>query len=100
MSGGSMTLDPTFSSCPVQSAESSGPISTTTPASSWPSVNGQGNGFGQWPLRMCRSVPQTPQAPIWISAAFFGTLGLGTSRITGGAPGPSKVATRTVVIGF
>ena len=27
--------------------------STITPPSSWPSVNGHGNGFGQWPLRMC-----------------------------------------------
>ena len=39
-------------------------------------------------------MPHTPQAPILISAAFFGTSGHGTVRITGGAPGPSKVATR------
>ena len=47
---------------------------------------------------MCRSVPHTPQAPIWISAALRGTAGRATSRITGGAPGPAKVATRTVVM--
>ena len=27
-----------------------------------------------------------------------GTAGLGTSRITGGAPGPAKVATRTLAM--
>jgi hypothetical protein len=47
---------------------------------------------------MCRSVPQTPQAPIWISAALAGTSGLCTSRMTGGAPGPSNVATRMLVM--
>src|SRR5215213_2865743 len=63
--------------------------------SSSPSVNGQGSGRGQWPLRMWRSVPQTPQAAMRMSAALGGTSGLGTSRITGGSPGPSKVATWT-----
>src|SRR2546427_2624708 len=43
---------------------------------------------------MWRSVPHTPHAPILISAAFFGTFGHGTLRMTGGAPGPAKVATR------
>jgi len=43
---------------------------------------------------MCKSVPQTPQAPFWSKAAFFGIDGQGTLRITGRAPGPSKVATR------
>src|SRR6516225_6057756 len=43
---------------------------------------------------MWRSVPQTPQAPIWISAAFFGISGQGTLWITGLAPGPEKVETR------
>src|SRR5439155_18828205 len=56
--------------------------------------NGHGSFFGQCPLRMCKSVPQTPQAPILISAAFLGTWGQGTVRITGLAPGPSKVETR------
>ena len=51
-----------------------------TPPSSWPSVNGQGSGFGQWPFRMCRSVPQTPQAPILISAAFCGDVRPGHRR--------------------
>ena len=45
-------------------------------------------------------MPQTPQAPIWISAALAGTAGLGTCRMTGGAPGPSNVATRMLVIVF
>ena len=52
-------------------------------------LRGQGNGFGQWPFRICRSVPQTPQAPTLISAALFGIFGHGTLRITGCAPGPS-----------
>jgi hypothetical protein len=43
---------------------------------------------------MCWSVPQTPQAPILIRAAFGGTRGQGTSCITGSAPGPAKVVTR------
>src|ERR1700737_4576812 len=43
---------------------------------------------------MCRSVPHTPQAPILMSAAFFGTSGQGTERITGSQPGPSNVETR------
>src|SRR6516162_4405457 len=43
---------------------------------------------------MWRSVPQTPQAPIWIRAAFLGILGQGTLWITGLAPGPAKVETR------
>ena len=80
----------------MKSARNSAPASTTTPPSSWPSVTGHGKGFGQWPLRMCRSVPQTPQAPIWISAAFFGICGHGTVRMTGVAPGAAKVATRMV----
>ena len=74
------------------------PFSTITPPISWPSVNGHGSGFGQWPLRMCRSVPHTPQAPIWINAAFSGTCGRGTSWMTGAAPGPANVATRIVLI--
>ena len=78
----------------MKSSVNSAPASTITPPSSWPSVNGHGSGFGQWPLRMCWSVPQTPHAPILISAAFFGTSGHGTVRMTGGAPGPSNVATR------
>jgi hypothetical protein len=60
-----------------------------TPPSSWPSVNGHGSGFGQCPFRMCRSVPQTPQAPILINAAFLPTFGHGTVRMIGCAPGPS-----------
>src|SRR5215211_4217579 len=95
MSGGSMTLDPTSRGWPMKSSVSSSPISSTTPTSSWPSVNGQGSGRGQWPLRMWRSVPQTPQAAMRMSAALGGTSGFVTSRITGGSPGPSKVATRT-----
>src|ERR1043165_3173045 len=78
----------------MKSSVTSEPHSTITPPSSWPSVNGHGKGFGQWPFRMCWSVPHTPQAPIWINAALRGTCGHGTVRITGGAPGPSKVATR------
>src|SRR4051812_33597425 len=34
-----------------------------------------------------------------MSAAFFGTSGQGTVRITGGAPGPSNVATRIFSFG-
>ena len=89
ISGGSISLEPTPIGLPMKSVFSSEPISTITPASSWPSVNGHGSGFGQWPLRMCWSVPHTPQAPIWISAPFGGTFGHGTSRMTGSAPGPS-----------
>src|SRR3712207_5204113 len=48
---------------------------------------------------MWRSVPQTPQAATRMSAALGGTSGFGTSRITGGSPGPSKVVTRTDCIG-
>src|SRR3712207_716830 len=99
MSGGSMTLDPTSRGWLMKSSVSSGPISSTTPTSSCPSVNGQGSGLGQWPLRMWRSVPQTPQAATRMSAALGGTSGFGTSRITGGSPGPSKVVTRTVCMG-
>src|SRR5918998_781381 len=95
MSGGSMTFDPTSRGWPMKSSVSSSPISSTTPTSSWPSVNGQGSCRGQWPLRMWRSVPQTPQAAMRMSAALGGTSGFGTSRITGGSPGASKVATRT-----
>src|SRR6516225_9600391 len=47
---------------------------------------------------MCRSVPHTPQAPIWMSAAFLGIFGHSTDRITGSAPGPAKVATRMVLL--
>src|SRR5215467_2964474 len=43
---------------------------------------------------MCKSVPHTPQAPTLMSAACLGTCGQGTVRITGSAPGASKVATR------
>src|SRR6516164_1622662 len=89
-----MTFEPTVSGLLMKSSVNSGPHSTMTPPSSWPSVNGQGSGFGQWPLRMCKSVPQTPQAPILISAAFLPTFGHGTLRITGFAPGPSWVQTR------
>ena len=78
----------------MKSSVSWSPFSTITPPISWPSVNGQGSGFGQWPLRMCRSVPHTPQAPIWIRAALRGTGGRGTSWMTGAAPGPANVATR------
>src|ERR1700752_5501677 len=83
----------------MKSAVNSAPAATITPPSSWPSVNGHGSGFGQWPLRMCWSVPQTPQAPILISAAFLGTAGHGTVRITGGAPGTSEGATRMEALG-
>ena len=93
-----MIREPTSSGLPMKSAVSSEPFSTMTPPISWPSVNGHGRGLGQWPLRMWRSVPHTPQAPIWIRAAFAGTCGRGTSRITGGAPGPAKVATRMPVM--
>jgi hypothetical protein len=55
---------------------------------------GPRQGLRPMALRMCWSVPQTPQAPILISAAFFGTAGHGTVSITGLAPGPAKVATR------
>ena len=64
-----------------------------TPASSWPSVIGQGSGLGQWPFRMCRSVPHTPHESMRIKAAFAGTEGRGTEFITGGRPGPSKLTT-------
>ena len=74
-----MMREPTSSGLPMKSAVSSAPFSTMTPPISWPSVNGHGKGFGQWPLRMCRSVPHTPQAPIWMRAAFFGTRGRGTA---------------------
>ena len=73
----------------MKSSLNSEPTSTSTPPISWPSVNGHGNGFGQWPFRICRSVPQTPQAPTFIKAAFFGIFGHGTVRMTGWAPGPS-----------
>jgi len=33
--------------------------------------------FGQWPFRICRSVPQTPQAPNLDQRAFFGIFGHG-----------------------
>lgn len=89
-----MTLLPTAMGRSIQSVLRSGPISTTMPVISWPRVKGQGSGFGQWPFRMCRSVPQTPQAAMRISAALRPTFGQGTSRMTGGAPGPAKVATR------
>ena len=59
-----MTFEPTASVWPMKSVFSACPISTTTPANSWPSVNGHGSGLGQWPFKMCKSVPQTPQAPI------------------------------------
>ena len=95
-----MIFEPTSSGLPMKSSVSSAPASTMTPPISWPSVNGHGSGFGQWPFRMCRSVPHTPHAPIWISAAFFGTSGHGTVRITGGAPGPAKVATRIASLGI
>jgi hypothetical protein len=49
---------------------------------------------------MCKSVPQTPQAPTFINAAFFGIFGQGTLRITGCAPGPSYVHTRICCMGF
>src|SRR6516165_4757058 len=91
-----MTFEPTVSGLLMKSSVNSGPHSTITPPISWPRVNGQGSGFGQWPLRICRSVPHTPHAPILISAAFRGTSGHGTRCITGGAPGPAKVATRIV----
>ena len=78
----------------IQSVFRSGPFSTMMPAISWPRVKGQGSGFGQWPFRMCRSVPQTPQAPILIRADFGDIFGQATRRMTGSAPGPSKVATR------
>jgi hypothetical protein len=38
--------------------------------------------------------PQTPQAPIWISAAWAGILGQGTLSIVALPLGPAKVATR------
>src|SRR5947209_2655601 len=47
---------------------------------------------------MCRSVPQTPQAPTVNSAAFDGTVGRGTVRMSGDVPGPANVATRTCCI--
>src|SRR5438309_9694575 len=46
---------------------------------------------------MCKSVPHTPQAPILMSAALRPTSGHGTERMTGGAPGPAKVATRIML---
>src|SRR5437773_2631469 len=58
----------------MMSSLNSEPTSTSTPPISWPCVNGQGSCFGQWPFRICRSVPQTPQAPTFISAACFGIL--------------------------
>ena len=97
--GGNMSFEPTPMGLPMKSVVSSSPISTITPASSWPSVKGQGSGFGQWPLRICRSVPQTPQAPICTSAAFGPIFGRGTVWMTGLAPGPAKVATRMSDIG-
>ncbi|MEY9223690.1 hypothetical protein ABH974_004113 [Bradyrhizobium ottawaense] len=78
----------------MKSSVNSSPHSTMTPPSSWPSVNGQGSGFGQCPLRICRSVPQTPQAPTLISAALRPTFGHGTVRMTGSEPGPAWVQTR------
>ena len=73
----------------MKSSANSDPTSTSTPPISWPSVNGQGSCFGQWPFRICRSVPHTPQAPTLINAALFGIFGHGTLRMTGCAPGPS-----------
>src|SRR5829696_608502 len=89
-----MIFEPTAIGLPMKSSVRPSPFSTMTPPISWPRVKGHGKGFGQWPLRMCWSVPQTPQAPILISAAFFGTAGHGTVSMTGLAPGPAKVATR------
>src|SRR5712692_10331797 len=89
-----MTFDPSFSGLLMKCSRKSAPTSTRTPPISCPSVNGHGSCLGQCPLRMCRSVPQTPQAPILMSAALLGMSGQGTVRITGAAPGPSKVETR------
>src|SRR5579862_3714131 len=95
-----MTFDPTFSGLLMKSSVNSEPTSTSTPPISCPSVNGHGNGFGQCPLRMCRSVPQTPQAPTLIRAAFLPIFGHGTLRMTGFAPGPSYVHTRICSMAF
>src|SRR3712207_596676 len=48
---------------------------------------------------MWRSVPQTPQAAMRMSAALGGTSGFITSRIMACVPGPSYAATRTVGMG-
>jgi hypothetical protein len=44
---------------------------------------------------MCWSVPQTPQAPTFSSAARSGIEGQGTLWMIGVAPGPETVDTRT-----
>jgi hypothetical protein len=41
-------------------------------------VNGQGRGFGQWPLRMRRSVPRTPHVSTLINVSQCPTFGHGT----------------------
>ena len=92
MKGGIIIFEPTSMGLSIQSVFKSGPFSTMMPAISWPRVKGQGSGFGQWPFRMCRSVPQTPQAPILMRADFADIFGQATCRMTGSAPGPSKVA--------
>ena len=78
--GGSSPWSQLPSGFPMKSSVKSLPFSTITPPSSWPSVKGHGRGFGQWPLRICWSVPQTPHAPIWISAAFQELLATALSR--------------------
>ena len=42
-----MIFEPTAIGLPMKSSASAAPFSTMTPPISWPSVNGQGSGFGQ-----------------------------------------------------
>ena len=77
---------------PGRTRPTSAPTSSTTPAPSWPRIDGGGR--GTYPLTIERSEWQTPLAST-STVTSFGPGGRGvTSSIDSGSPSPTKIAAR------
>src|SRR4051812_6097127 len=70
---------------PTATSFTSDPISTTTPANSWPGITGSVGANSPW--RMCRSVPHSPQADTSTTTSRGPAFGSGTS-VTSSRPMP------------
>src|SRR6202011_2344175 len=69
-----------------------GPSAATTPATSWPGMNGSEGFTGQSPSAACKSVWHTPQAITLTRISPGPGTGTGTSSITSGLPNWRTIA--------
>ncbi len=71
-----------------------GPVLSTTPALSWPRMNGRRETTGLLPSMALRSEPHTPDALIWTRTSPGPGSAISTSRTSSGASKAVSTAAR------